>query len=113
MTTPTLPEPFAALAPFCATWVLPDSNARHARRLAMPYPEIKTFYDAMLAVAPAREARTATQQPLVNARRRSMRVGESSQAIDGCLRDAFTGGRCSLGDAPPGRHNAIKYCRNR
>lgn len=52
MTTPTLPEPFAGLAPFCETWVLPDSNARHARRLAMPYPEIKTFYDAMLAVAP-------------------------------------------------------------
>ncbi len=62
MTTPTLPEPFAELAPFCATWVLPDSNARHARRLATAYPEIKAFYDAMLAVAPAALAYLSERQ---------------------------------------------------
>ncbi|MEQ8663510.1 MAG: hypothetical protein RLW62_22045 [Gammaproteobacteria bacterium] len=51
MTMP-LPARFAALERFCADWVLPDSNARAARRLASDYADIKAFYDAMLAVAP-------------------------------------------------------------
>ena len=51
MTTP-LPRAFAALGSWCEHWVLPDSSARHAKRLATAYPEIKAFYDAMLARAP-------------------------------------------------------------
>ena len=48
----SLPARFATLERFCADWVLPDSSARHAKRLASDYADIKAFYDALLAVAP-------------------------------------------------------------
>jgi hypothetical protein len=48
-----LPEGFAALEPFVADWVLPDSLARMARRQASAMPDIRAFYDAILPLAEA------------------------------------------------------------
>jgi hypothetical protein len=43
-----LPEPFAALEPFAATWSLPTEIARHERRRASSMDTLRDFYDAML-----------------------------------------------------------------
>jgi hypothetical protein len=40
-----LPEEFADLEPFAATWALPGLNERHAQRLASTMPELQAFYD--------------------------------------------------------------------
>ena len=47
-----LPPGFESLDPYVDQWVLPDSRARHAKRLQLPYAEIETFYHAMLPLAP-------------------------------------------------------------
>lgn len=53
MNNPTsLPAGFEALEPLVPDWVLPDSRARHARRLAADFGEIRRFYDTMLPQAP-------------------------------------------------------------
>ncbi len=41
-----LPEAFAALEPFAATWCLPTEGERYAQRLASTMDEMQTFYDA-------------------------------------------------------------------
>jgi hypothetical protein len=41
-----LPEAFADLEPFAATWCLATEPERWARRLAMPLDEMQAFYDA-------------------------------------------------------------------
>ena len=48
-----LPPGFSHLEHWVAAWVLPDAQARTDRRQTTPYPEIKRFYDAMLAAAPS------------------------------------------------------------
>ncbi|MEQ8233216.1 MAG: hypothetical protein RLW61_02120 [Gammaproteobacteria bacterium] len=60
--TMTLPAQFSELEPYCADWVLPDSGARHAKRLASEYADIKAFYDAMLEAAPDALAYLAERQ---------------------------------------------------
>ena len=41
-----LPEQFAALEPFAATWCLPTERQRFAQRMASSMDEIQAFYDA-------------------------------------------------------------------
>lgn len=48
-----LPDGFSHLEALVDAWVLPDSRARAEKRLATPFEEIRTFYDTMLAAAPA------------------------------------------------------------
>lgn len=48
-----LPADFEHLDALVDEWVLPDSRARAAKRLATPYADIRRFYDTMLAAAPA------------------------------------------------------------
>ena len=43
---PHLPEPFADLEPFAATWCLASERERYAQRLASTMDEMQTFYDA-------------------------------------------------------------------
>lgn len=43
-----LPPDFAALAPWVETWVLPDAQARMARRQASTIADLRAFYTAML-----------------------------------------------------------------
>jgi hypothetical protein len=47
-----LPKGFRKLEPFVEDWVLPDSRARAAKRLATDYADIEDFYHAMLERAP-------------------------------------------------------------
>jgi hypothetical protein len=42
----TLPEPFADLEPFAATWCLRTESERYDKRLASTMDEMQTFYDA-------------------------------------------------------------------
>jgi len=51
-----LPDQFADLEPFAATWCLGSENKRYNRRLATPIQEMRTFYDA---VTPRAEAAMA------------------------------------------------------
>jgi hypothetical protein len=51
-TSPRLPPAFGGLECHVDEWVLPDSPARAAKRLATPYSDIKRFYDTMLQDAP-------------------------------------------------------------
>ena len=51
--TAFLPEGFAALEPFVATWVLPDAAARMARRQASRIEDLRAFYNAMLPMGEA------------------------------------------------------------
>lgn len=44
----SLPEGFEALAPFIAAWVLPDANARMAKRQGSSIAEIRAFYDVIV-----------------------------------------------------------------
>jgi hypothetical protein len=46
MTEPMLPEPFAALEPFAATWCLATEAERYARRLDSTMNDMQAFYDA-------------------------------------------------------------------
>ena len=48
-----LPPGFSHLEHWIAAWVLPDAQARTDKRQTTPYPEIKNFYDEMLAAAPS------------------------------------------------------------
>lgn len=43
-----LPEQFADLEPFAATWAIPDANDRYARRLASTMDELLAFYHAVV-----------------------------------------------------------------
>lgn len=47
-----LPAAFADLEPYAQVWVLPDSAARNARRLASTQEELEAFYRAMLPRLP-------------------------------------------------------------
>lgn len=47
MTAPMLPEPFAELEPFAATWVLASGEDRYQRRLSSTMDELQDFYDAV------------------------------------------------------------------
>jgi hypothetical protein len=49
----TLPSGFEDLAPFLDQWCLPETQQRHARRETASMEDIRRFYDAMLAKAPA------------------------------------------------------------
>jgi hypothetical protein len=51
-----LPDQFADLEPFAATWCLGSENERYNKRLATPIQEMRTFYDA---VTPRAEAAMA------------------------------------------------------
>jgi len=51
-TSPRLPPAFAGLECHVDEWVLADSPARAAKRLATPYADIKRFYDTTLPHAP-------------------------------------------------------------
>ena len=42
-----LPDAFAALEPYGATWCLPSERDRYARRVASTMEEIEAFYDAV------------------------------------------------------------------
>jgi hypothetical protein len=42
-----LPKAFTDLEPFVADWALPTRAQRYAARLAKPYDELVTFYDAI------------------------------------------------------------------
>jgi len=42
----TLPEPFADLEPFAATWCLETEKQRYDKRLASTMDEMQAFYDA-------------------------------------------------------------------
>jgi hypothetical protein len=42
----TLPEPFAELEPFAATWCLRTESERYAQRMASTMDEMQAFYDA-------------------------------------------------------------------
>ena len=46
-----LPAGFEDLEAFVDRWSVPTSHERWIKRAAMPYAEIETFYDAMLARA--------------------------------------------------------------
>ena len=59
---PRLPAAFAALEPYVDTWVLPDTSARAARRLASDQAALEAFYHAALAAAPAALAHLATRR---------------------------------------------------
>jgi hypothetical protein len=48
-----LPDDFADLEPFAATWCLATEPERFAQRLASPMPDIQAFYDAVTARAEA------------------------------------------------------------
>ena len=48
-----LPPGFSHLEHWIAAWVLPNAQARTDKRQTTPYPEIKNFYDEMLAAAPS------------------------------------------------------------
>ena len=43
---PLLPEQFADLEPYAATWCLPTERQRFAQRMASSMDEIQAFYDA-------------------------------------------------------------------
>ena len=47
MTAALLPEPFADLEPFAASWCLATEPERWERRLATPLEEMQAFYDAL------------------------------------------------------------------
>lgn len=47
MTTTTLPENFASLAPFAPIWALPTQNGREIRRRASTSEQLQAFYDAI------------------------------------------------------------------
>jgi hypothetical protein len=51
-----LPEGFAELEPFVATWALPTRAERYAARLDQPFDDLVAFYDA---VAPRAEEAVA------------------------------------------------------
>lgn len=57
-----LPAGFAALDPWVADWVLPDSTARMEKRLTTPLRDIRAFYAALLPHAPAALAYLAERQ---------------------------------------------------
>lgn len=42
----SLPEQFADLEPFAATWALPSESDRYAQRLDSTMEELQAFYDA-------------------------------------------------------------------
>jgi hypothetical protein len=46
VTATLLPEPFADLEPFAASWCLATEPERWERRLATPLEELQAFYDA-------------------------------------------------------------------
>ncbi|KEQ52128.1 hypothetical protein [Sphingobium chlorophenolicum] len=48
MTHPTLPAPFADLAPFAAQWARPSENARSEIRWSASKDDFKALYDAMM-----------------------------------------------------------------
>ena len=47
-----LPKGFEALEGFVEQWMLPDSQARAQKRFSTNREDIKSFYDAMLSLAP-------------------------------------------------------------
>jgi hypothetical protein len=49
----TLPPGFEDLAPFLDQWCVPETQQRHAHRETASMEDIRRFYDAMLAKAPA------------------------------------------------------------
>jgi len=51
MSTDRLPAGFESVEPLVAAWVLPDSNARAAKRQGSTLVELQSFYDAMLPIA--------------------------------------------------------------
>ncbi len=51
--TRLLPEAFADLEPYAATWSLPSLNDRHARRMASTMAEMQEFYDVAVPRTPA------------------------------------------------------------
>lgn len=51
--TRLLPEEFADLEPFAATWSLPSLNDRHARRMSGTMQEMQEFYDVAVPRTPA------------------------------------------------------------
>jgi hypothetical protein len=60
--TSQLPQGFSDLECFVGDWVLADSRARSEKRQHSPYADIKVFYDAMLAQAPAALAYLSERQ---------------------------------------------------
>jgi hypothetical protein len=48
-----LPAGFEDLAPFIDQWCLPETQQRHCSRETASMEDIRRFYDAMLAKAPA------------------------------------------------------------
>ena len=48
-----LPAGFEDLEPFVEQWGLAETQARHARRESASMADIRSFYDAMVARAPA------------------------------------------------------------
>jgi hypothetical protein len=48
-----LPTGFEDLEPFVGSWCLPGTQERHERRERASMEDIRLFYDAMLAKAPA------------------------------------------------------------
>jgi hypothetical protein len=47
MSSSTLPQAFSDLEPLVADWALPTRAQRYEARLAKPYDELVTFYDAI------------------------------------------------------------------
>lgn len=47
---PSLPAGFESLEPFLAQWVLPDAEARMAKRQASTIDEIRELYEAALPI---------------------------------------------------------------
>jgi hypothetical protein len=48
MTDRLLPDAFADLEPFAATWCLPTERQRFAQRMASSMDEMQAFYDAFM-----------------------------------------------------------------